>query len=166
MKSSSKTSLLHSRKNTLGTSPHESADSSVDGKGPALIVDVRCSDQYSNPEDTQGSESAQRLQTLNKQKKAIQSQIEMINSKDAILRDVLVAYASNDKCDYAAGLDTYDIKKLEVRTKREELQEELVNIEKKIQEVGLGPAIPYGHQVTGSNPPISSSNRRNGQGDS
>jgi hypothetical protein len=127
----------------------------VDGKGPALIVDVRCTDQYSNPENTQGSESAQRLKTLNKQKKALHGQIEMINSKDTILRDVLVAYASNDKFDYAAGLDTYDAKKLEVRTKREELQEELVIIEKKIQEVGLGPVIPYGHQVTGSTPSTS-----------
>jgi hypothetical protein len=137
----------------------------VDGKGPALIVDVRCSDQYSNPEDTQGSESAQRLQTLNKQKKAINSQIEILTSKEAVLRDVLVAYASNDNFDYAGGLDTYDIKKLEVRTKREELQEELVIIEKKIQEVGLGAAIPFGHQVTGSILPISTSKCRNGQGD-
>lgn len=115
-------------------------------------MDVRCSDQYSNPEDTQGSESTQRMQALTKQKKAINSQIEILDSKETVLRDVLVAYASNDKFDYAGGLHTYDEKKLEVRTKTEELQEELAIIEKKIQEIGPVGAIPYGHQVTGSTP--------------
>lgn len=144
------------KKNTLGSHltslTGNGLTARVDGKGPAMIVDVRCSDQYSDPEDTQGSESAQRLQTLTKQKKAINSQIEILQSKESVLRDVLVAYASNDNFDYSAGLNTYDEKKLEVRTKKEELQEELAIIEKKIQEIGLVDAIPYGHRVTGSTP--------------
>ena len=126
----------------------------VDGKGPAMIVDVRCSSQYSNPDtDATGSESAQKLQSLNKQKKSIQSQIDMLDSKDSVLRDVLVAFARSDKFDFAGGLDSYDVKKLETRNKKEELEEELAIIEKKIRELG-DTGYTSGHQITGSNIPL------------
>jgi hypothetical protein len=122
----------------------------VDGKGPALIVDVRCSSQYSKSEDTQGSESAQRLQTLQKQKKQIESQIEMLRSKEAVLKDVLVAFAGSEKFDFSGGIESYDVKKMEARAKREELEEELAEAEKKIREVGLDTRVYSEHQVTGS----------------
>lgn len=125
---------------------------SVDGKGPALIVDVRCSSQYSKSEDAQGSESAKRLQTLQKQKKQVESDIEMLKSKEEILRDVLVSYARSDRFDFSGGLDQYDEKKLQVRVRRQELEEELVSLEKKIREVGLNEKVHSGHQVTGSIP--------------
>ena len=122
----------------------------VDGKGPAMIVDVRCSSQYSNPDtDATGSESAQKLQGLNKLKKSIQSQIEMLQSKEGVLRDVLVAFAGSDKFDFAGGLESYDIKKLETRNKKDELEEELAVIEKKIRELG-DTGYRSGHQITGS----------------
>lgn len=115
-----------------------------------MIVDVRCSSQYSNPEtDSLGSESSQKLQSLNKQKKTIQSQIEMLNSKEEVLRDVLVAFAGSDKFDFAGGLESYDAKKLETRVKKEELEEQLAIVEKKIREVG-DTGYVSGHQVTGS----------------
>jgi len=101
-----------------------------------MIVDVRCSSQYSSTEDTTGSEVSQRLQTLQKQKKQIDSQIEILRQKEDILRDVLVAYASNDKFDFGAGLDRFDEKKIETRVKREELEEEAAVLEKKIKEAG------------------------------
>lgn len=115
-----------------------------------MIVDVRCSSQYSSPEDTIGSESAQRLQSLQKQKKQIESRIEILDSKQSILRDLLVAYAKNSKFEFGGGLDTYDEKTLAVRMEKEELQEELTVVEKKIIELGDNQTIPYGHQVTGS----------------
>ena len=122
----------------------------VDGKGPAMIVDVRCSSQYSNPEtDSLGSESSQKLQSLNKQKKTIQSQIEMLDSKEGVLRDVLVAFAGSDKFDFAGGMESYDAKKLETRVKKEELEEQLAVVEKKIRELG-DTGFVSGHQVTGS----------------
>ena len=127
---------------------------SVDGKGPALIVDVRCSSQYSNPEDALGSESSQKLQSLQKQKKHFESQIEMLKAKEQILGDVLVAFASNERFDFSEGLSRYDEKKLEVRVKREELEDELASLEKKIIEVGVGQGIIQGHQVTGSTPRV------------
>lgn len=115
-----------------------------------MIVDVRCSSQYSNPDDdTTGSESAQKLQSLNKQRKSIQSQIEMLNSKEGVLRDVLIAFAGSDKFDFAGGLESYDTKKSETRVKKEELEEELEMIEKKIRELG-DTGISSGHQITGS----------------
>jgi len=121
----------------------------VDGKGPALIVDVRCSSKYSSPEETLGSESSQRLQTLQKQKKQLESQIEIFRSKETLLREVLVAFARSENFNFGSGLEKYDEKKLEARLKREELEEELASLEKKIFEGGLVPSFP-GHQVTGS----------------
>ena len=115
-----------------------------------MIVDVRCSSQYSKSEDTQGSESAQRLQTLQKQQKQIESNIEMLKSKEEILREVLVAYASSERFDFSGGIERYDEKKLEVRVKREELEDSLADLEKKIREVGLGTQVYSEHQVTGS----------------
>jgi hypothetical protein len=123
---------------------------SVDGKGPALIVDVRCSSQYSAPEETLGSESSQRFQTLQKQKRQLQSQLEMWRQKEDILREVLVAYASNDKFDFGGGLDKYDERKCEARTKRDELEEEMAALDKKIIEEGVAPPPMAGHQITGS----------------
>jgi hypothetical protein len=126
--------------------------SSVDGKGPAMIVDVRCSSQYSNPEDAQGSESAQRLQSLQKSKKQIESQLEFHQSKEHVLREVLVAYAANASFDFGSGLDRYDEKKLEVRVKREALEEELAVLEKKIREVGVDVSRTPAYGITGSTP--------------
>jgi DNA repair exonuclease SbcCD ATPase subunit len=126
---------------------------SVDGKGPATIVDVRCSAQYSKSEDSHGSESAQRVQTLQKQIKQIESHIEMLNSKETLLRDVLVATASGGNFNFFEGLDSYDEKKLAVRSKKEELEEELALLQKKVREVGVNPGTFQGvneHQVTGS----------------
>lgn len=118
-----------------------------------MIVDVRCSSQYSNPDtDATGSESTQKLTALNKQKKSILSQIEMLNSKEGVLRDVLVAFASSDKFDFAGGLESYDVKKLETRNKKEELEEELGVVEKKIRELG-DTGYSSGHQITGSTTP-------------
>jgi prefoldin subunit 5 len=114
---------------------------------------VRCSSQYSKSEDTAGSESAQRLQTLQKQKKQIESQIEMLRSKEGVLKEVLVAFAGSDKFDFSGGIDSYDQKKLEVRVKREELEEELAELEKKIREIGLDTMVYSEHQVTGSTNP-------------
>jgi septation ring formation regulator EzrA len=115
-----------------------------------LIVDVRCSSQYSNPEDATGSESSRRLQALQKQKKQLESQIELVQSKENILRDVLVAYARNDKFEFGSGLDAYDERKLAVKTEKEDLSEELEVVEKKIQEIGIVNGYSSGHQVTGS----------------
>jgi hypothetical protein len=115
-----------------------------------MILDVRCSPQYSKSEDVQGSESAQRLQVLQKEKKQVQSQIEMFQSKESVLRDVLVAYASSDKFDFVGGLSSYDEKKLEVRTKKEELEEELAVLEKKIREIGLEKGVSYEDEMIGS----------------
>jgi DNA repair exonuclease SbcCD ATPase subunit len=114
-----------------------------------MIVDVRCSSNFSNAEDSQGSESTKKLQSLRKTKKQIESQIEMLSSKEGVLKDVLVAYASNASFDFGGGLDRYDEKKLEVRVKREELEEELAALEKKIREVGADYVPKYG--ITGSN---------------
>ncbi len=155
MKSSLKTSLQPCRRNTLGNKTHPilvvtDLSCSVDGKGPAIIVDVRCSSQYSKSEDTQGSESAQRLTTLQKQKKQIQSQIEMIKSKEDLLKNVLVAYASSDNFNFSQGMDLYDEKKVEAKIKREELEDELAEVEKKIREVGPNAIVYSEHQVTGS----------------
>ena len=130
---------------------------SVDGKGPALIVDVRCSSQYSNPEDMTGSESAQRLQTLQKEKKHLESRIEVLKSKESVLRDVLIAFAANEKFEFGKGLEAYDEKKLAVRVEREESEEELAAVEKKIQETGINEYSP-GHQVTGSTIPSNMEN--------
>jgi predicted nucleic acid-binding Zn-ribbon protein len=115
-----------------------------------MIVDVRCSSQYSKSEDAQGSESAQRLTTLQKQKKQIQSEIEMIKSKEDLLQKVLVAYAASDNFDFTTGMDIYDEKKIGAKVKREELEDELADIEKKIREVGPDAAVYTEHQVTGS----------------
>lgn len=117
-----------------------------------MIVDVRCSSQYSKSEDAQGSESSQRLQSLQKTKKHVESHIEMLKSKESILRDVLIAFASNVKFDFGAGIDGYDEKILEVRAKREELEVELADAEKKIREIGLDTQVYSEHQVTGSIP--------------
>ena len=112
---------------------------------------MRCSSQYSKSEDAAGSESAQRLQTLQKQKKQIESQIEVLKSKEVVLKEVLVAFAGSDKFDFSGGIDSYDQKKLEVRVKREELEEELAELEKKIREIGLDDSQTYSeHQVAGS----------------
>lgn len=140
----------------------------MDGKGPAIIVDVRCSSQYSNPEDSQGSEGAKRLKVLQKQKKQIDSQIEMLRSKEDVLRDVFVAYASSNKFDFGSAIDTYDEKKSGVRGKREELEEELAAIEKKIREIGLDEHQVYTeHKITGSTLlPFVSLHRRNGKSQS
>jgi len=103
-----------------------------------MIVDVRCSVQYSIAEDVQkGSESAARLQTLQKQRKRVVSQIDIFNSKESLLKDVLVASASSDKFNFSDGLDMYDQKKLEITVKREELQDELAEIDRQIQEIGI-----------------------------
>ena len=128
--------------------------SSVDGKGPAVIVDVRCSSQYSKSEDTQGSESAQRLTTLQKQKKQIRNEIEMIKSKEDLLKQVLVAYAASDNFNFAGGMDMYDEKNVEAKAKREELEDELADVEKKIREVGPNEVVYSEHQVTGSTFPF------------
>lgn len=103
-----------------------------------MIVDVRCSVQYSVSEDIQrGSENAARLQTLQKQRKRVASQIDTINSKESVLKDVLVASASSDKFNFSDGLDMYDQKKLEITAKREELEEQLAEIDRQIQEIGV-----------------------------
>ena len=154
MKLSSKIFLQPCRKITLGNKipPCCVTDvcSSVDGKGPAVIIDVRCSSQYSKSEDTQGSESAQRLTTLQKQKKQIQNEIEMIKSKEDLLKQVLVAYAASDNFNFTGGMDLYDEKKIEAKVKREELEDELAAVEKKIREVGPNTVVNLEHQVTGS----------------
>jgi hypothetical protein len=154
MRLSSKIFLLPCRKITLGNKiPLRCVTdvySSVDGKGPAVIVDVRCSSQYSKSEDTQGSESAQRLTTLQKQKKQIQNEIEMIKSKEDLLKQVLVAYAASDNFNFTGGMDMYDEKKIEAKVKREELEDELAAVEKKIREVGPNTIVNLEHQVTGS----------------
>ena len=69
-----------------------------------------------------------------------------------MLREVLVAYAHSDNFDFAGGMEVYDNKKLEVRTKREELEEELAELNKKVQEVALGaPGYTTGaYSITGS----------------
>jgi len=103
-----------------------------------MIVDVRCSVQYSVSEDIQrGSENAARLQTLQKQRKRVASQIDTINSKESVLKDVLVASAASDKFNFSDGLDMYDQKKLEITAKREELEEQLAEIDRQIQEIGV-----------------------------
>jgi len=79
----------------------------------------------------------------------MQSDIEFLKSKELILKDVLVAYARNDKFDFSEGLDTFDEKKLAVRRKCEEVMEELSTVEKKIQEIGIDAYSP-GHRITGS----------------
>jgi hypothetical protein len=78
----------------------------------------------------------------------------MLKSKEEILREVLVAYASSDNFDFSGGIERYDEKKLEVRVKREELEDELADLEKKIREVGLGTQVHSEHQVTGSTSPF------------
>ena len=78
----------------------------------------------------------------------------MLRSKEGVLKEVLVAFAGSDKFDFSGGIDSYDQKKLEVRVKREELEEELAELEKKIREIGLDTMVYSEHQVTGStNPP-------------
>lgn len=81
----------------------------------------------------------------------------MLRSKEDVLKDVLVAFAGSDRFDFSGGIDSYDQKKLEVRVKREELEEELADVEKKIREVGLDARVYSEHQVTGSIrlPPLS-----------
>ena len=111
-----------------------------------MIVDVRCSSQYSNSEDAHGSESWQRLQILQKQKKQIDGQIEQLKSKEEVLKEVLVAYASNANFDFVGGLNQYDEKNLDVRGKREELEEELAVLVQKIREAG----VDHGSQSTTS----------------
>ena len=74
----------------------------------------------------------------------------MLRSKEGVLREVLVAFAGSDKFDFSGGIDSYDHKKIEVRTKREELEEELAEVEKKIREVGPDTDVVSEHQVTGS----------------
>ena len=75
----------------------------------------------------------------------------MLRSKEDVLKEVLVAFAGSDRFDFSGGIDSYDQKKLEVRVKREELEEELADVEKKIREIGLDVHIYSEHQVTGSN---------------
>jgi DNA repair exonuclease SbcCD ATPase subunit len=118
-----------------------------------MIADVRCSPQYSKSEDSGGSESSQQVQALQKQIKQVESQIEVLNSKEALLRDVLVAVASGGNFNFIDGLEKYDSQKLQVRTRKEELEEELALLQKKIREVGVGQGgvhILNDHQMTGS----------------
>lgn len=88
--------------------------------------------------------------TLQKQKKQIQSEIEIIKSKEDLLKNVLVAYAASDNFNFTQGMDMYDEKKVESKVKREELEDELADVEKKIREVGPSPVTYSEHQVTGS----------------
>ena len=115
-----------------------------------MIVDVRCSPQYSKSQDSQGSESVQRLHTFQKEKKQIEGQIEVLKQKESILRDVLVAYASSANFDFSGGLDSYDEKKVQVRKKKDELEEELAVLEKKIREAGGDESVSQEHQMTAS----------------
>lgn len=66
------------------------------------------------------------------------------------MKEVLVAFAGSDRFDFSGGMDSYDQKKLEVRVKREELEDELADVEKKIREVGPDAGVHSEHQVTGS----------------
>jgi len=67
------------------------------------------------------------------------------------LKEVLVAFAASDKFDFSGGIESYDQKKLEVRVKREELEDELTDLEKKIREIGLDDTQVYSeHKVAGS----------------
>jgi hypothetical protein len=122
-----------------------------------MIVDVRCSPQFAKPQDIKGSESSQKLQTLEKRQKQLQGDIEVLQVKEGVLRDVLVAYASSDGFDFAESLTTFDVKKAEVRIKLEGLQEELANVEQQIREVGVGQPV-FGqsvhHSLTGRMPPV------------
>jgi hypothetical protein len=117
---------------------------SVDGKGPAVIVDVRCSAQYAKPQDITGSESSQKLQALEKRQKRLQSDIETLRAKEGVLRDVLVAYASSDGFDFESALYTFDEKKADARARLESLAEELANVEQEIRGVGVGQTHRYG----------------------
>jgi hypothetical protein len=132
----------------LGNSPRiiklPLTDDSVDGKGPATIVDVRCSPQFAKPQDITGSESSQKLQALEKRQKRLQSDIETLRAKEGVLRDVLVAYASSDGFDFEMALDTFDEKKANARASLEILAEELANVEQEIREVGVGQTHSYG----------------------
>jgi len=114
-----------------------------------MIVDVRCSPQYSKPQDTSGSESSKKLQALEKQKKQLEGQIEILKSKESVLRDVLVAYASSDGFDFGKGLDTFDEKRAEVRGRLEKLEEELADVETQIREVGVGQVAYHPGALTG-----------------
>ena len=114
-----------------------------------MIVDVRCSPQFAKPQDITGSESSQKLQTLEKRKKQLQGDIEMLRAKEGVLRDVLVAYASSDGFDFGKGLETFDEKKTDVRAKLEVLQEELALVEQQIREVGVGQSSFHSGALTG-----------------
>lgn len=74
----------------------------------------------------------------------------MIKSKEDLLKNVLVAYAASDNFNFTQGMDMYDEKKVESKVKREELEDELADVEKKIREVGPSPVAYSEHQVTGS----------------
>jgi hypothetical protein len=78
----------------------------------------------------------------------------MIKSKEDLLKNVLVAYAASDNFDFTRGMDMYDEKKIDAKLKREELEDGLADVEKKIREVGPNAIVYSEHQVTGSTSPF------------